>query len=607
VNPIMDRRRLSLFGPPSLLFVMLSASVASAAPKITITSPADGTTTTNRSTQIIGRVEQASSSHVRVTCNDRPVSLEAGAIHCTIALYPGVNAIAVRAVDADGESASAVLRVSRKTSTGLVLVPNAVTVAINRVINVSAVTSSGHPATNVGWRVADRSKVSLEPYNAQIVLAGTSLGRTSISARTASQIANARVSVVGPGPFPVDLPLGTPAWAVGPIPGLRQRSPLNAVPIAGSPPSDVDSVAVVEGCDLFAVDADPAGRFTVVRGLRNSGDLVWIGRIPGTPLAGDVFGGLLALVGPIGKSSKVLGRFDRADATAGVWRFYANGVIEDAAQSGDGTIYLVEDQQSRKQIVVIDGRSGAVEGRVSLQPGAMLGSLVGLDDNSALVQVRDERGLSLAHVTLAGIETVTLLSATGTLQPDAEPGPAIQTRNGDTVALWSDRVGLHLSLVRGSLVAAELTTQSTVPRRRQTWSILIDAFDSPWVYVSDGARLEAFDLDGRQRRWQRQTSAVPFEAIHGRHVVVSDTAKRRVMEIDERGNAVVTMHATVQNARIVVQGNGVFHGFDPVTRSVVEVDEPAYQESGWFSVFSFTTTIPLERKHFRRGASLGTP
>jgi hypothetical protein len=580
-----------------ILLAALTARVAAAAPSITITSPADGTTTPNHTIQIAARIDDGSPGHVRVTCNGRSVSIHEGAVRCTIALHAGVNAIEVRAVDANGASVSAAFRVSQKTSGGLALVPNAVAVTINdgRPGIIAAVTSSGHAATDVGWRVADRRKLTLESDGAQASLTGTSPGRTSISARTNGRIANAKVTVVERGPFPVDFPPGTLIWAVGPIPGLRQRPPLNAVSIVHPRQSDADSVVEVEGCDLFAVDADPAGRFAVVRGLTNNGDLVWVGRIPGTPLAGDVFGGLLALVGPIGKPSRVLGRFDRADAPAGIWRFYANGIIEDVTQSGDGTIYLVENLKPDTRITVIDGRSGAVKSRLSAGIGSMLGPLVGLEDDSAVVQVRNALGLSLAHITPTGIETVAHLSAADEHQSEVEPGPAIRTRNGDTVAFWSDRAGLHLSLVRGSSVAAEFTTISRLRQRRSTWHVLIDAFESPWVYVSDGVSLVAIDLQRSEKLWQRHTSAVPFEAVDGRHVVVSDKAKHHVMELDDRGNTVLTMGATVNDARIVIQGNGILHGFDPITRSVVEISEPAYRESGSFSWLSFTTNDRLQR------------
>jgi hypothetical protein len=342
----------------------------------------------------------------------------------------------------------------------------------------------------------------------------------------------------------------------------------------------------MEGCDLFAVDVDRRGRFAVVRGLQIDGTLVWLGTVPGTPLAGDVFGGLLALVGPFGKPSKVLGRFDRADAKATPWRYYAKGVIEDTTQTGDGTIYLVEDTKPARQIVVIDGRSGAVKERIQAETGAVLGPLSAAESNTALVEVKTKGGLSLARVTPAGLQTVTQLPAAADTRP--EPGLAIETPNG-TVAFWTDGPTLRFAIVSGPSVVTEFTTRSQQQRRRHAWDVLVDAFESPWVYVSDGTKIEAVDLLHRERRWQLPFGAVPFEAVDGRHVVVSDAANHRVMELDDRGAVVVTLPVKVSYPRLITQGNGIFHGFDPITRSVVEISERVYVESGWFSLFSITT------------------
>ncbi len=571
------------------LLTLLSAPVASAAPRVTVTSPSDGVTTTSETIQVVARVDDATPGRVRVTCNGRAVPVHDGAVRCAIPLDVGVNAVEVRAINAIGEGTSAVFRVSRKTRAGLTLIPNAVAVTQDRQQIIAAVTSSGHEVDGVGWRIADDRVVALEPFRGAATLAGRTVGHTTISARANGQIADAAVTVVAPASFLGESPPGTRNWAVGPMPGLRQRAPLRAVRIVQSPPADADVVVAVEGCDLFAVDADPAGRFAVVRGLTNRGNLVWLGRIPGTPLGGDVLGGLLALIGPIGKPSRVLGRFDRADASAGIWRFYADGTIDDVTQSGDGTIYLVERLTPAPRITVLDGRSGAVKARLSPEVGAMLGPLVGLDDDSALMQLRDTRGVSLAHITPTGIDVIAHLSSAGAQPSDIAPGPAIRTGRGDTVAFWSDRNGLHLSLVSESSVTAQFTMASHVRQRRTMWQVLIDAFDSPWVYVSDGVSLEAIDLERSQKRWELHTTALPFEAVDDRHVVASDPATHRVIEIDDRGNIVLTMNATVKDAMIVVMGNGVLYGFDPATRSIVEVSEPSYRESGWFSAFSFTT------------------
>jgi hypothetical protein len=89
---------------------------------------------------------------------------------------------------------------------------------------------------------------------------------------------------------------------------------------------------------------------------------------------------------------------------------------------------------------------------------------------------------------------------------------------------------------------------------------------------------------------------VPFEAVDGRHVVVSDPAHHQLIEFDERGHRAVIMPATVTRARLVVQSNGILHGLDPITGSVIEVTEPVYPESGWFSMVSFTPSFAGVRR-----------
>jgi hypothetical protein len=504
-----------------------------------------------------------------------------------------VNAIEVRAVDGNNERASAVFRVARKTSAGLTLFPNAVSVSTRRDERgiIQAVTSSGHAATDVGWRVADDATARLESYAAQAAVTGTRVGRTSVSAHAGGRIATATVAVVtAPSDWIDRLPPGTVEWAVGPIRGLRQRPPLNAEVVVDSPPSDADVVVATEGCDLFAVDVDPVGRFAIVRGMRMDGNLVWIGRIPGLPLAGDPFGGLLALVGRIGRPSRVLGRFDRADARAPIWRYHAFGDIQDFAQSAEGTIYLVERRQQDRWIVAIDGQSGESKYRFSVSKDSTLGDIYATQDGSALVQQRNAEGLSLMRVTGNGLERIADLSTADhqSLRGIAT-GPITQTGNGDVIAFWADVKALHISLVSGPSVTADFTVALPAGRGRHTWHVLVDAFAAPWVYLSDGRTLQAIDLQSGERRWRRQTTAVPFEAIDERHVVVTDPMNHRIMELDEGGSTVTTMKATVRDARLVTQSNGIFHGFDPVTRSVVEVAEPVYRESGWFFVQTFTT------------------
>src|SRR4029077_5180910 len=123
-----------------------------------------------------------------------------------------------------------------------------------------------------------------------------SAGRGLVTARVNGRTATATLIVADE----LQLRLGTIRWAVGPLPGMVPRAVLDA--------SRVDD----DGSDLFAVDADPMKRFSVVRALTANGTLAWQTTVRGTPWAGDRLGGLLARLGPLDQPSRILARFDRS-------------------------------------------------------------------------------------------------------------------------------------------------------------------------------------------------------------------------------------------------------------------------------------------------------
>src|SRR5579862_6696935 len=92
-----DRVNTGRLGSPLLLMCTLFAASASAAPRITVTSPADGSTSTASTVHVTARLD--------------------------------VNAIEVRAIDAAGESDSVCFRVARRTAEGLILRPTALSIA----------------------------------------------------------------------------------------------------------------------------------------------------------------------------------------------------------------------------------------------------------------------------------------------------------------------------------------------------------------------------------------------------------------------------------------------------------------------------------------------
>jgi hypothetical protein len=54
----------------------------------------------------------------------------------------------------------------------------------------------------------------------------------------------------------------------------------------------------------------------------------------------------------------------------------------------------------------------------------------------------------------------------------------------------------------------------------------------------------------------------------------------------------------VEDARVVGQGNGIFHAVDAQTRATVEVQEPEYVDSGEFQPFDLDTSFSDVRRRF---------
>ena len=607
-------------------------------PSVEVSAPAEGMTTTASTVAVSGHVT-ATAKSLQVTCNGRPAVVVKSIVRCTVPLTIGVNAVVLHAIDGSGNGSSAGVRVIRKAfGTGVNVFPTTLALGRNEEGFVVASTSSGLPAVDVGWSTSNPNVLSVASYSSVAQIAPKAPGRATVTARVNGRSATASVTVLElAGPRS-----GTTVWSVAPLAGLVARPPVNA--------SRIDD----EGPDLFAVDADPAKQFTVMRGLTARGGLVWTGTIPGTPLFGDRFGGLVAQLGRLDRRSRTIARFDRPNSPVPVWRFEARGEIADIIQTGDGTIYLVEHVSQRdatgsrhnaSNIVVIDGQSGFEKARYLLPQSTMevegscvsagafiqsrseLGPLSQATDGAAYVEIveahdrwkpRCEQGaqlvgrgnlvisrtLKIVRVTPTGAEPVCSLWHSETEGPDGPdrlksleevaPGPTAITREQQIVAFWTHvdvepdglTGQLHVSLIADGTVLNDVARVATFGRASRTWRVLLDAYESPWVHLSDGTTLEAIDLAENKSQWKIRTAAVPYEAVDGRHIVVDDVARRQLLGVDATGFVEMTVAASVTDPRIISQGQGALHGVDPITHSVVEVREPDFVESGWFSTFA---------------------
>ena len=242
----------------------------------------------------------------------------------------------------------------------LTLYPGAITMAERDERVIAVATRSGKAPLRVEWTVSNSEILAIAPHGPTAAIKGKSAGRVLVTARVNGRAVNATITVAEE----PDLRFGATRWSIAPVAGLVPRPLLEA--------SRVDE----DGADIFAVDADPAKRFAVVRALRANGTLVWQSTVRGTPWAGDRFGGLLARLGPPDQPSRNLARFDRPRSAVPAWRYKARGDIDDFAEADDGTIFLVEQNRPRmlvargesSQVSVIDGKTGLETGHFVLPP-----------------------------------------------------------------------------------------------------------------------------------------------------------------------------------------------------------------------------------------------
>jgi len=189
---------------------------------------------------------------------------------------------------------------------------------------------------------------------------------------------------------------------------------------------------------------------------------------------------------------------------------------------------------------------------------------------------------------------------------DVAPGPIVELKSGELIAFRthvgvdaSGRLQTRLSmsrLARGEVVRE--VVRSADARSSKPWRVLVDAPDVARVYFADGSTLQAIDLMSGTVLWSMETAALPFEAIETNSVVASDTSRDQVLEVNYRGTVLRTFPARVSDARVVLSGQSVFHGVDPQTHAVVEVQQPGYVETGWSAMLDVNTTFEEVRRRF---------
>jgi hypothetical protein len=322
-----------------------------------VTLAATPATTTGTTLTIGAQISDSLAGVTAVTCNGVAASLSGSTVQCTFAVRAGTNTLVVRATDAAGNSVSGsttVRHVTSGTPASFMVTPARQTLAIGQTHTLRAVTEDGVAESGVTWSSSNAGVASITTDTIPTLLAVGS-GEAVVTATLGSVSAEVQITVSS-----ATLAPGAVVWSVAPTPTLVMQPPIYA--------NRVDP----DGPDMFTVEVDADGQSTTVRGLRADGVQLSTEVVMGTPLFGDIFGGLVATTDhdPDFYLPTTLSRFG-GSATAPIWRYESDDLLlsptsltanlgTGVAQAADGTIYLVELPRDYSQyfLVALDGASG---------------------------------------------------------------------------------------------------------------------------------------------------------------------------------------------------------------------------------------------------------
>ena len=530
----------------------------------------------------------------------------------------------------------------------LSIFPAAVTMGPRGQRTLSVATKSGKVPPRVEWSISSSAVAAIAPRGALVDLHAVAAGRAVVTARVNGRTVTSAVTVEEG-----DLRLGTVRWSVPAIAGLTPRGLLDAsrVEDEGADFFAVDGDPMKKFAVVRALRANgtlvwqSTIRGTPWAGDRYGGLLVRMGALdqPSRTLA--------RFDRP--RSSVPAWRY-RARGDIDDFGQADDGTIFLNIQTHPR---LGPASNENSEVVALDGRTGLETGRFKLPPSTWqtlgtcnpktnmrrpseLGSL-GEGSNGGiyaqLLVIHDtwtracERGrpvpgrgrfkisreLQLVRLTRRGLTAIRTLWRSDVEGPDTAdrvravedvaPGPTAELKSGELVALRtqvnvdaaSRLTGrLNASRIAKNDVVREVVRPGAVGRNSKPWRVLIDAPDTAHLYFGDGATLQAIDLGTGLTTWSMESSALPFLAVETNTVIANDAARGQVLEINFRGTILRTFPARVEDARTVSGGSGAFHGIDPQTRAVVEIQQPQYVESGWSTVFDLPTSFDEVRRRF---------
>jgi outer membrane protein assembly factor BamB len=538
---------------------------------------------------------------------------------------------------------------TRTSGEELSVFPASLTMGARGQRTVSVATRSGKVPARVEWSVSNPSIASITSRGSFVDVRPLSPGRALVTARVAGRTVSASVTVAEEN----DLRFGTTRWAVPAVAGLVPRAPLDASNADGNA---ADLFAIdADPMKRFAVVRALKANGTLVwqstvRGTPWAGDqfgglLVRLGAIdqPSRTLA--------RLDRP--RSAVAAWRY-RARGDIDDFGQADDGTIYLTVQTHP-RLTAARDESS--QVVALDGRTGLEAGHFTLPASTWqtmgsctpkaasvrrpseLGSLGEGAGGGIYVQMliahdtwtrtcergrpvpgrgrfKISRELQLLRLTRKGFTIVRTLWRSDVEGPDTverlravedvAPGPIVELKSGELVAMRT-----HLNLDAGGRLSGRLTitrlargevvrevVRPAVARGNKPWRVLIDAPDTARLYFGDGTTLQATDLDTGTVLWSMDSAAVPFEAVETNTVIANDPVRGQVVEINFRGTVLRTFGARVDDPRTVAGGVAVFHGVDPQTRAIVEVQQPPYVETGWSTVIDIGTSFDEVRRRY---------
>jgi len=360
-NQVVTRTATDVFGNETSQSVTVNLDRTPG--EVSVSSPADDTTTTAASVVLTGQVSDALSGIAGATCNGTAATIVGGQVECTVALAPGRNTVVLFARDAAGNGISSGVRVTRTGSSSVLRVdPGSRTMLVGESQSFNVLDDYGVVLETETWTSSDPNILTVD---AEGVVTAVAEGAVTITATAASLTAEATVTVLAG----TALPYGTVRWAVAPTTPDHVVEPLY--------PHRVDeTVPDVFGVDIdysYASSNNPVA--STIRALTASGESRWTEAAIGIPMYGDSFGGIVAeILDEEYGDPYALVRYG-GPVTAPSWRYESAGYIWAGAQAADGTIYTIESMpftafngrvEYDHHIVVMDGQTGRVTARVPL-------------------------------------------------------------------------------------------------------------------------------------------------------------------------------------------------------------------------------------------------